>query len=161
MFILRAFKFTSQTAHCFLKAMASNHESNVLGLSGLLRGSSVSHGNAPLLDDVNVCLLDLRSKYEDVFEALGIRERCAPAELDSDSLRETVLYMSRSKIIGERRAILIVLLEKIGRVPQIDNRLLKRHLIEALIKAQDDLRTGALQLPDQLGDNTTEESLVE
>lgn len=78
--------------------------------------------------------------YEAVFETLGIARRRAPSDLDSDTLKDTVLAMSRSRIAAEQRNTPLELLEKPDCVPVMtETRLLKRHLVDALIKAQEEL----------------------
>lgn len=55
-FLLGAFMFTSRTAHDLLEAFASNNDSNVEGLSEVLRGCRVSLSTDPLLSDAYASL---------------------------------------------------------------------------------------------------------
>ena len=88
---------------------------------------------------------------------LGVAKRCAPSEMDSVSVRTTVLGMSRSRIGSERRANLMLLPEKLDWFPATDGRLLKRHLVVVLLKAQEDFRNGTLVVPGETPQDTARE----
>ena len=80
------------------------------GLSNLLQGRRVSVSTDPLPFDANACLEIFRSRYDTVFNVLGIRKRRAPSDLDPSTLKDTLLAMSRSRVASERRDTLLTLL---------------------------------------------------
>ena len=77
-FLVRAFPFTSRTAHVFIAAVARDYDERQKGLSWLLRGKCLGQGIESFSDDHILVRERIRHKWEQVISTLRITKGTIP-----------------------------------------------------------------------------------
>ena len=155
-FLLRAFAFTSRTAHGFLSTVFRNYENNLVGLSHVLKGRCLPFFPLQLPNDEGATGMLLRTKYDAVADALGMRKDSAT---DSQCLITTTVQqikqLTDADVEGMTKSAICSILASVSQRVQL--RSSKPILMEQLRSYRDDLNAGRIDAPS----SNSEESVVE
>ena len=161
-FLLRAFRFTSRTAHGFKAALARDYECLLGGLSWELRGKVIGNRTEPLSEDHTVVREHVRPKWEQVLTTLGMEMSRQPRPSSSESVGQRLLNSSASRISAITKAELILFLSVFGR--SVDVRVNKPVVVAAVMQLKADIQSGTISMeggtePDIIsGDDLTKQA---
>ena len=159
-FLLRAFRFTSRTAHGLQAALASDYEALLGGLAWLLREKVLSVGAQSLSEDHVIVREYVRPKWEQVLRTLGMALGCMPRQSSRASLAECISSSSASRISATTKPDLLNFLTVFGRV--VDSRANKPEVLAAVMQLKADILSRSVCTDGgNEADDTTDDEMAE
>lgn len=150
-FILRAFIFTSRTAHSFVRCITSNYNDGIEGLAYGIKGKNIIELSPPISNNIDVVREILSRRFNKLCETIGLEKSQTSLPIISNERKQYVMSLTRQVIAGMLKEDVTNLLREIN-VP-----IPARARVAQLKELLRDEQTRFLQENDVLNENNNDQ----